>query len=243
MSLFHVLWLWIYTVGAFTIFWVFGFQLIKSLNIHPADHPVRYKNLLFAQRLLGFTLFGPLAALFAHQLLPVTWDQWGLLLQQPSATLSWIVGLLLIIIPANFFIARSAQNQAAYPQVRYRSWSPGFFLVNALTWVLYLLGYEFLFRGLLLFPLIEVLGLWSSIGLNVTLYAIVHAPKGWREVIGAVPFGIVLCMATYETGSFWAAFTAHGVQAVVNEFFSIQANPRMGFHTGQWRFTFFRPRS
>ena len=229
MSPIPVFWMVFYTIGAFTVFWVFFYQTMRSLDIKIAHHPVRYKNLLFAQRLLGFLLFGPIAGYLAYMLLPHGWSHWGLLVQQFQLSSIWVIGLLLILIPANAFIARTTTNQASYPQVRYQSWTPTFFLLNSLTWLLYLLGYEFLFRGLLLFPVIEVIGLWPAIGLNVVLYAMVHAPKGWREVFGAIPFGIVLCLASYETGNFWVAFVAHGSQAVVNELFSIRANPGMTF--------------
>ena len=39
-------------------------------------------------------------------------------------------------------------------------------LINALGWFLYLFGYEFLFRGVLLIPLIEPLGMWPAIAIN-----------------------------------------------------------------------------
>ena len=232
MSLIAIFWMTIFTIGAFTVFWVFFYQLMRSLSIQVTTKPVYYKNLLFAHRLLGFLLFGPVAGYFAYELLPDHWDQWGLVISQPQLTITWAIGLLLILIPANAYIARTTVNQAAYPQVRYQAWTPALFGLNALTWLLYLLGYEFLFRSLLFFPAIEVMGLWSAIGLNVGLYAIVHAPKGWREVFGAVPFGVLLCLASYETGSFWIAFIAHGSQALVNEFFSIRANPEMRFKGG-----------
>ena len=73
------------------------------------------------------------------------------------------------------------------------------------------------------------MGLWPAIGLNIVLYSLVHIPKGLHEILGALPFGIILCLAAYDTGSFWIAFIAHGSQAVINEFYAIRFNPAMDF--------------
>ena len=75
MSLIAIFWMTIFTIGAFTVFWVFFYQLMRSLSIQVTTKPVYYKNLLFAHRLLGFLLFGPVAGYFAYELLPDTIDR------------------------------------------------------------------------------------------------------------------------------------------------------------------------
>ena len=98
---------------------------------------------------------------------------------------------------------------------------------NAFTWVVYLFGYELMFRGILLFATVPIMGAWPAIILNTAFYAIVHMPKSRKETISAVPFGIVLCLITLTTGTFWVAFIVHCGLALGTFFFSLKINPEM----------------
>jgi membrane protease YdiL (CAAX protease family) len=97
-------------------------------------------------------------------------------------------------------------------------------------WILYLTGYEFLFRGLLLFSCLEAFGMWPAVVINLALYAALHLPKGLKEATAAIPFGALLCYLTLESGSIIPAIIIHSVQAVSCEFFCILRNPDMKFN-------------
>ncbi|MCK5838327.1 MAG: CPBP family intramembrane metalloprotease, partial [Bacteroidales bacterium] len=88
-------------------------------------------------------------------------------------------------------------------------------------------GYEFLFRGILLFLSLPILGYWPAIFLNVSFYAFVHVPKGAKETIACIPLGFVLCVLTLETGTILIAFFTHLALALSNEYFSIYFNKKM----------------
>lgn len=98
---------------------------------------------------------------------------------------------------------------------------------NAFTWIAYLFGYELMFRGLLLFTTVEFMGAWPAIILNTALYALVHVPKNLEETIGAIPLGLLLCLITLSTGTFWVAFGVHTCLALSNFFFSLKNHPEM----------------
>ena len=102
-------------------------------------------------------------------------------------------------------------------------------LKNTLGWSAYLLGYEFLFRGILLFPLVDALGVWPAIAINTAMYSATHIPKGMDEAIGAAPLGIVLCLITLMTGTLWVAIIVHILMALANSFSSVYHNPNMKF--------------
>ena len=138
-------------------------------------------------------------------------------------TLLWILLLSLVILPVNFFNSKTPDNLSQYPQIRKTSWSAGLIGVSALSWIAYLFAYELLFRGFLLFSSLELLGYWPAVILNTGIYSIVHYPKGKKEAFGAVPFGLILCILTINTGSFMLAFLAHVVLALSNEWFSLYA--------------------
>ncbi len=224
-----LIWVGLYTILAFSLFWIFFFRLQKLIGHDVATDPIPHRNLIFAQRALGFMLFGPLAAFAGYLLVSNPWSQTGIRFLRPQEVALWAGVLVSLLLIFNLFSAKTKVNQRTYPQIRIRRWSPSFFTLNAATWLLFLLGYEYLFRGLLFFPALELIGLWPAIALNIVLYSLVHVPKGIHEILGALPFGVILCLAAYDTGSFWIAFLAHGAQAVINEFYAIRFNPEMDF--------------
>ncbi len=137
----------------------------------------------------------------------------------------WILGIAAILIPLNFIGIKRPDSLAAYPQIRKPVWSLGILIFSALTWVGYLLAYEYLFRGLLFFSALDVMSLWPALILNIILYALVHVPKGKVETIGSLPLGLVLCLAAYHTGNIWVPFIAHVVLALSNEWIALAKNP------------------
>ena len=94
-------------------------------------------------------------------------------------------------------------------------------------WIIYLLGYEILFRGIFLFPLAAILGVWPAIAINTLFYSGSHIPKGIKEAIPAIPFGIILCLITLLTGSILAAFIIHLGLALTSTFASIKFKPKI----------------
>lgn len=137
------------------------------------------------------------------------------------------VGLCIIIIPLAAISARKPQNLVNYPQIRAREWDLKLILGNLLAWAAYLLGYEFLFRGVLLFPLVETIGLWPAIAVNIGLYSATHIPKGLSETIGAIPLSVVLCLLSVYTGSIWIAFFVHVAMAWTNSLTALKHHPEM----------------
>ena len=75
--------------------------------------------------------------------------------------------------------------------------------------LVFLFSYEFFFRGILLFTLIGNFNLITAIIICTSLYVIIHTFDSRAEIIGAIPFGIILCLFSYYTNSIWAAFIIH----------------------------------
>lgn len=139
----------------------------------------------------------------------------------------WTIGIACIVIPMNYFNTRKEKHLAFYPNVREKEWPRRLVILNAFTWVFYLFGYELMFRGLLLFGTVSLMGPWPAIVLNVVLYVLVHVPKNLEESIGAVPLGVLLCLITLTTGTIWVAFFVHCILALSNFFFSLKHHPDM----------------
>jgi membrane protease YdiL (CAAX protease family) len=75
--------------------------------------------------------------------------------------------------------------------------------------LVFLLCYEFFFRGVLFFTILEWNGLGTAIIITTVLYMLIHIFDTKEEVFGALPFGIILCLFSYFTNSIWAAFLIH----------------------------------
>ena len=140
-----------------------------------------------------------------------------------------ILALSALTIPLAYFSAKKPKNLLNYPQIRAKVWTKKMVFINAVGWFLYLFGYEFLFRGVLLIPLIEPLGMWPAIAINVALYSATHIPKGLDETIGAIPLGFVLCLLTISSGTIWIAFIVHVFMAWTNTFTALKFHPDMQF--------------
>lgn len=173
------------------------------------------------QRLFAVFCFAiiPICVLLFKNISPETT---GLNFENFDTSIIWILGLGAVVIIMNYFAARTDDNLAMYPQIRVPSpWSTPLKISSALTWSSYLLGYEFMFRGFLLFSCVAELDMTLAIVINTALYALVHLPKGWKETIGAIPLGIVLCILTLKTGNIWIAFFVHVAMALSNEWWSL----------------------
>ncbi len=99
--------------------------------------------------------------------------------------------------------------------------------ISGISWVIFLVGYEFLFRGFLLHASLNLMEAGPAIALNCALYAFAHFYKGPGETFGAIPVGILLCYLTMVTGNIWCAVILHSVMALSNEWFSLYFHPEM----------------
>jgi len=188
-------------------------------------------------RIAGFVLMGIFPLTICLILLPgYTIADFGLKLPPENIgfTAIAVILLALIMIPIVSGGARKPEIQGFHPQIRARVWTRKTALIDALTWALYLLGYEMLFRGVLLFPLAEALCVWAAIAINIALYSAAHIPHGKAETIAAVPFGLVLCILTLYSGTIWIAFLAHLVNALTVSFAAMKYNPEMKY-IDTWR--------
>ncbi len=114
-----------------------------------------------------------------------------------------------------------------YPQMRVNKWTIRMLIISALSWMVYLAAYEFMFRGFFLFAIYETLGTTAAIVITTSIYSLVHVPKGAKEAVGAIPLGILLGYLSLITGNILIAYVVHVSMALTNEWFSLRAHPDM----------------
>lgn len=137
---------------------------------------------------------------------------------------------LYLILPAtavliSFITAKSPNIQAVSPQLRLKRWNLKHFFLSVSFWFIYLFGYEFFFRGILWFLCYNAFGFFPALVINIVLYSAVHLPKGIFMSAGAIPFGVVLCLLSYLTGSFYLSFIFHSCMAITTDLSSFYHNP------------------
>ena len=219
------------TLAFFSIYWFTSkSEKIKKRFYDKYDHDQASFKHIFFTKYFGFISMGILPTILCLVFLPeLTLADLGLTFIYKTAQFSifWILGLSILIIPLVYFSAKKPKNLVNYPQIRAKVWTKKMIFINALGWFLYLFGYEFLFRGVLLIPLIEPLGMWPAIAINIALYSATHIPKGLDETVGAIPLGFVLCLLTISSGTIWIAFIVHVVMAWTNTFTALKFHPEM----------------
>jgi membrane protease YdiL (CAAX protease family) len=182
---------------------------------------------VYASRVAGFVVLGPVCAGVAMLCLPTPLVELGVGLTDPVLALGEVVGLMILLAPILYLGARNPRQWKHYPPVRRSRWGRGDLLANAASWALYLLAYEFFFRGLLLFTLVDWVGVWPAIAITTALYVYAHLPKFGGETAGTIPMGVVFALMALSTGGFWAPFVAHVLIAVVSDYFNCRHNPEI----------------
>lgn len=221
-------WTIIFTTLGFLFFWFGG----KSPAIYRAftarwGADLGQARQVHLKRVFGMLFFGVFPALILWRTEGRPWSDYGIRPAITAPEIWWILGLSPVLIFMNWRAARRSDNLAQYPEIRKLRWTTGDVIWSALTWMGYLVAYELMFRGFLLFACARTYGVWPAVVINTALYCLVHVPKNFKEGIGSIPLGLLLCYISLQTGSVWVALIVHWVLALSNEWFSLRFHPEM----------------
>ena len=203
-------------------------EKIKAMFFAKNDPDQASIKHIFFTKYFGFISMGVIPTILCLIFVPgISLADYGLTIipETTMFTLAWTIGLSILVIPLAYFSAKKPKNLVNYPQIRAKNWTKKTLFINLLGWALYLFGYEFLFRGTLLIPLVEPLGVWPAIAINIALYSATHIPKGLDETLGAIPLGLVLCLLTLASGTIWIAFIVHVAMAWTNSLTALKHHP------------------
>ena len=216
------------TLSGFIIYFLISSSVnFKQILISKYGKEKASEYFTYLARLAGVLFLGIIPGILMLTLISLPIKDFGVSASNLPDSVFWIIGLGIIIIPLSFFASKKEDNLNMYPQIRKKTWSGNTLFFSAFTWILYLIAYEFLFRGLLLFSCVREFGYWPAIAINLFAYSLVHIPKGIKESLGAIPIGFILCVITISTGTIWVALFAHIIMALSNEWFSLYHHPEM----------------
>lgn len=146
--------------------------------------------------------------LLSVPLLGLRFQDVGISLGQPRRWLLDIALVYALILPLLVLAARTPDFQRAYPYLQLSREGSRMFAAGSGILALYMLGWEFLLRGYLLFGLHRYIGL-PAVAVQILPFALLHTGKPVPESLGSIIAGIVLGLTALRAGSFLPAFILH----------------------------------
>lgn len=126
----------------------------------------------------------------------------------------WRVGIkltlffLLIMIPVIWIISASQEFSQKYPHLSSTKENWEVFFIYEAGMFIYMIGWEFIWRGFMLFGLEKKFGNYA-IFIQMIPFVILHNGKPFIETIGAIPGGIALGWLALRTRSFYYCVAVH----------------------------------
>lgn len=214
----------------FSLYWFHaGSNLTRSFFFRHFSGDWQWALFVAWQRTSGFLLLGVIPTVAVISLTEYTLPEIAWRAFNFTDMVAWTIPMTALIIPLTFVATRREDSLRTYPQMRVVGWHPALIAINSLSWFLYLLGYELLFRGILLTICTDQFGFLTAVAINLTLYAITHIPKGANETLGSFIYGSVVCVATAATGNIAVAVLTHVAMALFNDYFSVLHSKEMKF--------------
>jgi membrane protease YdiL (CAAX protease family) len=214
---------------------VTGLRSIRRWISSGANEPAASVRITLFNKLTGFILFGFIPLFFIRLTPEKNPVDYGISVSMIIKSLLIALPFALIIIPLSYLNSGKSDNLKQYPMFRLPFWHWNSLIISALSWIMYLAAYEFMFRGFLLFSCIQSFSIPVAILINICLYSLAHIPKGLKETIGSIPAGLIFCLLVIKLGSIWVALFIHIIMALSNEWFSIAAHPEMEFRLRKTR--------
>ncbi|MCS7191467.1 MAG: CPBP family intramembrane metalloprotease [Armatimonadetes bacterium] len=126
---------------------------------------------------------------------------------------------LLIMFGFGLWASFQTEFQAYYSMiVSFHKSSPFLFWLSLFA---YMIGWEFLFRGFLLFGIAgkptenellpKKLKVWAAIGFSTLLFGLSHWGKPFPELVGSFLAGVILCLIAWRTKSCLAPILLHSL--------------------------------
>lgn len=227
--------IWIAAVIAATVLFFFiyyylaysGFLKRAVIKTRKGIH--QKLSLFLARKITGFLFMGLLPGIIYYSVKGKNAFNFGI--SFTSLSTYWPVILIVAaVIVLVLFINQKVNPSYSSLQFDTENWTFSLFMQNAVGWSLYLLAYEFLFRGILLFECNAAFGFWPAVAVNVAIYAAIHMVNGKAQTIGALIFGTLACYLTLWSGTILIPVFMHITLSVAADIFSILAkrkSPKM----------------
>jgi len=147
----------------------------------------------------------------------------GIGLGDHKAGFTTVALALLVFLPVVYLASRHPAFARHYPLCTAARDSWDAFLIYELGYAAYFIGWEYLFRGYLLFSLEPSIGKLAVFAQTMP-FVIIHFGKPEAETFGSIVAGIFLGLLALRTRSFWYGALIHIVVALSMDLFAGWAN-------------------
>lgn len=165
------------------------------------------------QAITGFVL--PAACLFL--LFKKRPAEMGLGLGDWKLALGITAVYLPLVVIGTWVLSDSAAFQSQYPHYRPAVIDWGTFAAYQALFLMYWIGWEYLWRGFVLFGTAPTLGLYA-IFVQAVPFAILHLDKPLAEAVLSLVGGVALGALVWRCRSFWIAVPIHAAQMMILDF-------------------------
>lgn len=123
--------------------------------------------------------------------------------------LRFLACAVLVMTPITWLSSLEPAFQREYPLTKLAGENLRTWVVWELVYLLYYVGWEVCFRGVLLFGLRDRFGAGGAIAYQTAISTLVHIGKPFGETLGAIPGGILFGAAALRSGSILWPLLAH----------------------------------
>lgn len=209
-------------------------RLPKSFQVqYDVNHS--YFHRILRRRMAAFLIYTIAPIIFismSGQFEGMTLIDLGISFEWNPKVTFWVLLTVPLSILYNWFNANKKYNLIDYPEIRVTIWPPFNLFLSAAGWAVYLFGMEFLYRGLVLQSVYMNTGggnIWPAIFISTGIYAMIHYFKDNRISVFCIPYGLIACYITLDSGSLLPAYLLHFSAALINEWATIYYHPEMNF--------------
>lgn len=121
------------------------------------------------------------------------------------------------VVIGTWFLSDSLAFQTKYPHYPPAAINWGIFAAYELLFLMYWVGWEYLWRGFVLFGTAHTFGVYA-IFVQAIPFTILHLDKPFPESILSLVGGIALGALVWRSQSFWIAVPIHAAQMMVLDF-------------------------
>jgi|GEM_PF-1230757 len=132
------------------------------------------------------------------------------------------VAFVALCIPLVWFGSKDPDMLAEYPLSKKFTDSFSLTLIYVFSLFLFYVGWEAVFRGVLLFSLVTSLGNLSAIMIQTAISCILHIGKPTAEYVASIPFGIFMGILAIRTHSFLYPVLTHFLIGLMNDMICAQ---------------------
>ena len=122
-----------------------------------------------------------------------------------------------LVIVGTWILSDSVSFQTQYPHYQPAAFNWTYFWIYELLFIFYWIGWEYLWRGFLLFGTAHSFGV-HAIFVQMVPFAALHVDKPLPEAVLSIVGGIALGILVWRCRSFWIAVPIHAAQMLILDF-------------------------